>query len=109
MPVNPKYNAGVFRGLAPPEVVLSAWFDAFEELPELADDIREITMRLMPILRTPDSSRIALSLACSILNTQYLGHGCEHACSENGIVGFSFEEQQELRQLKWDGLINLKV
>jgi hypothetical protein len=104
-----KYNPGVFRGLGKPEVVLSAWEDALESIPELADDIREIKRRLLPILEMPDTSRIAYSLACAILNRRYLDNGCEHQCNERGDVGFAFEESPELRALKWHGLINLDI
>jgi hypothetical protein len=103
-----KYNPAALRGLAKPRLVMSAWHDVFElAVPELADDLREITNRLLPVLETPDTMRIAVALACSIINTQYLEHGMECACDDQGRFGFTFEDNQDMRRLKYDGLINL--
>lgn len=103
-----KYNPAALRGLARPHMTLSAWHDVFESsVPELGDDLREIHARLLPILYMTDTRRIAVSLACSIVNMQYLEHGMECACDDNGNFGFTFEPSLEERQVKWHGLINL--
>lgn len=102
------YNVGVYQGLGRPEVVLMAWHDAFEDLPEIQAQLREAHDALIPLLQMPDTLKIVTSFCCSVLNREYRDSGICFAVDDSGKWGWTEEPNTMKRQAIWDGLVNLK-
>lgn len=101
------YNAAVFRGVGHPKTVMDAYIDALGEFPEQLSDLLGLRDIVCGILEVPDSKRIVMALACSLMNLNYLDHGHCYQTDENGETGFSYSEPGETRNMIWHGLINL--
>ena len=101
------YNPAVFRGVGKPETVLDAYIDALGDETEIGQDLLALKVLVSAMLNDPDAKRIITSLACSVMNLNYLDHGHCYQSDESGDTGFAYSEPGETRNMIYHGLINL--